>query len=225
NKSANAQIPRHTLNISMRFIFLLLSFFSITSTVLGQEENLSSNDKKAVKYFKEAKLSYESYELEDASELLKKAIERDPAFAEAYTLLGYVSIDAGNYEAAKKNLRLAVETKPGMFPNNFFFLAELQMKDGGYEAALKDFTLFEQSHNPNQQMLLRSREGALNAELAIHAMANPVEFKPENLGPEVNTEHAEYFPSLTVDGATLLFTRRLTGPEYPQGFNEDFFIS
>src|SRR5690606_13008566 len=46
-----------------------------------------------------------------------------------------------------------------------------------------------------------------------------------NLGPEVNTELAEYFPSLTVDGATLLFTRRLTGPDYPQGFNEDFFIS
>ena len=39
------------------------------------------------------------------------------------------------------------------------------------------------------------------------AMANPVPFKPENLGPAVNSPDDEYMPTLSADGQLLLFTR------------------
>ena len=48
-----------------------------------------------------------------------------------------------------------------------------------------------------------------SAEFAMHALANPKEFNPINLGPEINTARPEYYPALTVDGQTLLFTRLL----------------
>jgi tetratricopeptide (TPR) repeat protein len=44
-------------------------------------------------------------------------------------------------------------------------------------------------------------------------------FTPRNLGDSVNSIDSEYFPALTIDGRTLLFTRRLGGR------NEDFFMS
>jgi tetratricopeptide (TPR) repeat protein len=44
-------------------------------------------------------------------------------------------------------------------------------------------------------------------------------FSPRNLGDSINTTDSEYFPALTIDGKTLVFTRRLGGR------NEDFFMS
>src|SRR4030095_10161899 len=55
-----------------------------------------------------------------------------------------------------------------------------------------------------------------------YAKRNPATnyvFAPQNLGDSVNTATAEYFPSLTIDGSELVFTRR-TGRT-----NEDFFYS
>lgn len=39
------------------------------------------------------------------------------------------------------------------------------------------------------------------------AMANPVPFKPENMGAAVNSADDEYMPTLSADGRMLLFTR------------------
>ncbi len=44
-------------------------------------------------------------------------------------------------------------------------------------------------------------------------------FTPKNLGDSINSIDSEYFPALTIDGRTLVFTRRL------RGRNEDFFMS
>lgn len=41
----------------------------------------------------------------------------------------------------------------------------------------------------------------------------------ENLGDSINTADAEYLPSLSLDGNTMVFTRRINGA------NEDFFIA
>lgn len=51
------------------------------------------------------------------------------------------------------------------------------------------------------------------------ALANPVPFAPQNMGPEVNSPDDEYLPTLTADGRTLLFTRY--NREYME---EDFYF-
>ena len=57
-------------------------------------------------------------------------------------------------------------------------------------------------------------------------MQNPVEFKPVNLGPNVNTERPEYFPSLTADDQTLLFTRDVIDANaVGAGHQEDIWFS
>jgi hypothetical protein len=57
-------------------------------------------------------------------------------------------------------------------------------------------------------------------------MKNPQPFKLVNLGEGVNTSDYEYFPAVTADGSTFLFTRNTrntTGKGGPQ--QEDFYIS
>ena len=64
-----------------------------------------------------------------------------------------------------------------------------------------------------------------NADFAIEAKKTPYPFKPVNLGPNINSEFLEYFPSMTVDEKTILFTRRLPEPRSPTKYNEDFYIA
>ena len=52
------------------------------------------------------------------------------------------------------------------------------------------------------------------------ALANPVPFTPENMGPAVNSPDDEYLPTLTANGKMLLFTR-YNRPSMA----EDFFYS
>src|SRR5687768_10801731 len=57
----------------------------------------------------------------------------------------------------------------------------------------------------------------MNMEFAV--TTTPVPFQPQNLGDNINSPDPEYFPSLTIDGKTLVYTRRV------KGRNEDFSVS
>ncbi len=67
-----------------------------------------------------------------------------------------------------------------------------------------------------------------NCEFAIEAVKKPVLFNPESVGPGINTEDDEYWPSITADGQTLMFTRQVyTSFARPVtgGTQEDFYVS
>ncbi|MEO6758681.1 MAG: OmpA family protein, partial [Saprospiraceae bacterium] len=52
-----------------------------------------------------------------------------------------------------------------------------------------------------------------NARFVADAVQHPVPFNPQSLGPGVNSTFSEYFPSVTADGSTLIFTRNDNGDE------------
>jgi outer membrane protein OmpA-like peptidoglycan-associated protein len=54
-----------------------------------------------------------------------------------------------------------------------------------------------------------AREIITSCDFAIHAMENPVPFEPENLGPNINSENDEYWPSLSADESIMVFTMLL----------------
>ena len=78
----------------------------------------------------------------------------------------------------------------------------------------------------NEQVNLANQK-IQSSYFAIESMKNPSNFKPINLGPAINTEAPEYFPTITVDGKTILFTRRIkdTRVSGPVKEQEDFYIS
>jgi flagellar motor protein MotB len=67
-----------------------------------------------------------------------------------------------------------------------------------------------------------------NCEFALKAMKKPIPFNPVSVGNGINTKDDEYWPSITADGHTLIFTRQLNKSNNP-GFRgivqEDFYIS
>lgn len=220
-KHAEPQIPRYTLGKIFTLLFAIL--FQISC--FAQGPRLSSDDKKALKKYEEAQQNYQKRQLNEALSLLGEAIERDPKFIEAHTLMAYIHLDQAQYSEAKKKFHDAIAVDPLKIPNNLFFLAELEIQDGEYEKAGKYYRQYLASKPADQSLLNRTNRGLDKVDFALEQIKNPVAFSPENLGESINSEFAEYFPCLTVDESLLLFTRRLPFPDSPQGFNEDFFYA
>ena len=221
NQPSKSQILRYTL------VFLsILLFFACQTPAPLQAQEYSSQNKKAIKLFTEARSAYREMRYEEARTLLADCLEKDASFVEARSMLAYVNVDEGDYETAELNFKKAIQIDgKQLFPNNNFFLARLILNDGRYKEAKGFFQSYLQSDHQNQQMRNEAKRQVEKIDFAIAAIANPVKFKPINLGPSINSDKAEYFPSLTVDEQTILFTRRLASKSAPEGFNEDFYMA
>ena len=222
NKRSNPQVFRHSLVKIYSALFLLLFSACNSATAFSQS---TSNDKKAIKLYTEAQSLYKIFNLTEAEAILQKALERDPKFVEAHTLLAYIYIDSRQEEKAKTSFEKAIAVNPTAIPNNFFFLGELELNNGNYENAKKRLSQFISLPEVNPKLVDRANKQLDNIDFAIEAKKNPYPFEPINLGPSINSEFLEYFPSMTVDEKTILFTRRLPEPRSPTKYNEDFYIS
>lgn len=194
----------------------------------SQEQPLSSHNKKAIKLYQEASQYYNAGQNANAIELLKKAIKEDSNFVEAQGILGYIYDDMGDDTDAIKQYATVIRINPNFFPNIYFDIGKLQLARGQYAEAEANLEHFVNIPAVDKDMLSTASTMLADCKFSVAAMQHPVPFSPENMGPAINTPMSEYFPTITVDGSMLIFTRRLEVAEGMQGmeeYNEDLYVS
>ena len=203
------------------FLLTLLITLSLATYAQNKEE-LTSSVPKAVRAFETALKYYDGRLNQKAVEALDEAIEADPKFVEAHTLKGNILSDMKEYEKAIASYKNAITASPDFFPNTYYSLGKLQYRAGHYEEAKSSFTKFLSYDKISPGLKQGANVLSANCDFAINAVKNPVAFDPTNMGDSINSKEDEYFPSFTVDGQSLLFTRKL-----PSGrtFQEDFYKS
>lgn len=206
----------------------------------------STKDKKAIKLFEQAMqypkehlTKYMRPDYDGAIKLLESALARDDRFWEAYMLGGEYAEYARQNSKAIDFYKKALAINPQVTPSGstLFFLGNLEYQEGRYEDGLKSILAYQklnQRQPANQKMYQESERLRRSLELSIKLMAHPYKFEPKNLGAGVNTKDPEYFPTVTVDGKTLLFTRRIFDSRVQKLTDqmedllqrqEDFFVS
>jgi outer membrane protein OmpA-like peptidoglycan-associated protein len=203
-------------------IFLLFSFITPS---LAQDQPLSSKNKKAIEHYNEGLKFYDSRDNDDAEQAFLKAIKEDGSFIEAHMLLGYVYSDEGKTEEAIKQIQAAIDINPNFFPNAYFSIAQLQVSAQKYADAEKNYETFKSYTSNYKKVQWLTDIGIADCKFSIVAMQHPVPFNPTNMGAAINSEFDEYFPTMTADGETFLFTRNLKDPNVMDGYNEEFFLS
>ena len=220
------------------YSIIILSFFLLAnSCATAQREGYTTNNKRAVKFYEEARQAPRAGinkqtggpDYQSGIELLQKALDRDEDFLEAHQLIGEFYRITNNSEKAVHHFKRSLEINPRANLNGvlFFDIGELQMRNAEYKDALK---YFDEILNNRYDAISGDLEwGARmmreNALFAIEAMKNPFDINPINIGPGINTEHPEYFPTLTVDGKIMLFTREVPANNNSPRGQEDFFVS
>jgi outer membrane protein OmpA-like peptidoglycan-associated protein len=212
---------RHCLTI----LFLLL-FFIPAGSVYAQSNHTRSN--KALKAYNEGVTAFDYFELAKAEADFKEAISIDKGFYEAYISLGELLEKQKRFSEAVQNFRSAIRLDSLYYKPVFFSLGMSELKSGEYASALVHLNVYLAQTGMQEKNRIIAQKNVKNCEFALKAIRNPVPFNPINIGSAINTTDDEYWPSLTADGQTLMFTRQpvnravSSAKEIPQ---EDFYIS
>ena len=212
----------------MKYLFLiLLSLTACTASQTGFSQGFHTSSNKALKIYNEGITSYEYLDFNKAEINFKEAISIDRNFFEAYLMLGEMLAKKRRFAEAAGNYKTAVEIDSLFFKPVFYGLANAEMMSGDYENALIHFNVYLEQPGMSEKNKIIAKKNVKNCEFAIDAIRNPVPFSPVSVGVGINTTDDEYWPSITADGQTLMFTRQTINSSKPSFMKEqeDFYIS
>jgi len=194
----------------------------------GFSQSLHTNSGKALKAYNEGVTEYDYLNYDKAETHFREAVAIDKNFYEAYMMLGELMLKLKRYPEASSEYRAAVKIDSLFYKPVFYSLANAEMMSEDYRNALIHYNVYIAQTG----MLEKNRKLAIlnvkNCEFAIVAVENPVPFSPVSVGSGINTTDDEYWPSITADGLTLMFTRQTVHFDNNLPFKvgqEDFYIS
>ncbi len=213
-------------------IFSLLLIFS--GSALAQDK-LSTKSKKAIEFYNSAKNYYINQDLDEAIVELDKAIAKDKKFIEAYYLKADILMSLKRYDDQVAVIKTGVALDSSFFTPIYFNAGVALFNIGEYDAAVEWFKLFKR-HNGTRRTTLNADNWIEKSHFAKEVVSRPVPFQPVSVGDGINSIYNEYWPSLTADEETMVFTVLLPRdsvlfsnnsdlPINSRNFHEDFFIS
>ncbi len=207
------------------FLLLFGSLLFSAISFAQPKPEYTISERKAIKMYEEAIEYYQKRDAANAQKILLETVNKFPQFAEARFLLAQTYLDQNQAEKALPHLEEGVKLHPEIFPEAYLILAEEKMAVSDYksaEAAISKFIPY-----PKNDVKLEKRAQLILSSciFAQRAMQHPVPFDPINLGGGVNSEMDEYYPCITADQKTLLFTRLVNDDRTDVGKQEDFYIS
>ncbi len=237
---ANAQIHGDSLNQSVVNSWhstVFISFFVTFSFYFqGYSQNRSSafvsptqretvvqpvNTKKAVEAFEKSTKFFNEKNFEKAAQWNDEALKFDSTYAEAYFRKAQLYEVFTQPDLALQSYRKTVTLKPDapQFVMAYQKLIEYHLRAGEYGQAKADLEHYIPFLKPNSMAQKRAKRQLLTCSYGEEAVLKPLVINPEELSDTVNQFILQYFPALTADGETLLFTA--LKPEN----DEDLFIT
>ena len=186
------------------------------------QPTLSTDDKRAEKAYEAGLEHYLHGRVDDALASISDALKRDASFFEAHMLKGQILDESGFPDASASAYLAGYAIEPERFPKGRLRLCQLLHRSGRYDEGMD--ALETAQGLPGWEPT--SEWDAISAHLrfASEAITSPVELVSHPLAGDVNTPAPEYYPAMTADGQTLLFTRQIGGRTAFDG-QEDFYTA
>jgi len=214
--------------LALILFFNFLIFVPTSAQQYLPPNSYTSTNKKAIKHVEEGRKYFEAQNDAEAEKAFNKALAEDPNFVEALMGLAAVNMMHNKNDEAAENLKKAVQINPKFFPANFYQLGEIQYFTGKYSDAIQSFQQFLGFERTSPAMKQKAQYYLECSQFAVEQVKNPKPFKPENMGPSINTANDEYFCTITADNQYFYFTRRIIGATTCDGLQngqEDFYFS
>jgi len=191
----------------MRIIIFLLYFCSFISATASAQMS-----KKAGRLYTAAILLKSKKQTDKACKAMELAIKKSRSAPESYSMLGQWYFEAHKFSDAARIFREASQrcrNGASRFAKPYARSLIYAGQPGAALQLIATYATLKDSADWN-----RMRAQGL---FVSQALAAPGSKTPENLGPRVNSEFPELFPSMAVDTGDLYFTRRVNN------MDEDLF--
>lgn len=166
----------------------------------------STNDK-AIQLYEEAMQVYLQKRYEDTVDLLEQARKKDKKFVEVYLQLATIYKELEEFERAERFLDQGKSYLPiAKAPQLYYDLAQLYYRVGAYKKASNVVDRMPLRELNSSVLLIKVQTLQQNLHLALHMLKRPLIFNPRRLPSPLNQFISQYFPVVTVDQQTILFT-------------------
>ncbi|MEO5890656.1 MAG: OmpA family protein [Ferruginibacter sp.] len=195
---------------------------SVSFYCTAQWYNPDKVNKKAADIYARAYEDAQEQKYGNAIDKINKAITIEPKFLDAFLSRAGIYANLKKYDSSVIDYEKAFQLD-SVYSFTYLLPYSISLSGiGQFQKALDAVNHFLQYDKLNSQSIRAGNYRKGVYEFAIdyekkHPTNNYV-FAPKNLGDSVNTTALEYYPSLTIDGKQLIFTRRIAS-------DEDFYES
>ncbi|MCS6933535.1 MAG: OmpA family protein [Chitinophagales bacterium] len=199
----------------MRY-FLLAVLTPLVMFVNAQsEEGKLKNVQKYPNYNWRKKLKIARKKMEEgsyynAAQYLEDVYKAKPDKIEVTHRLGEVNRYLRDYEQAEKYYKATVDKDPDAYPNDWFFLGQMQKANGKYEEAKKTFDTYLKTElgkkDVSYKNLARVERDGCDTALAL--IANPTKIKVERAQGVINNAIQDYAPKPLRDGSVMFSSQK-----------------
>lgn len=178
------------------------------------QPNCGSTESKKAEKFYEKGINRKAYDTEERIEFLRKAVDEDPDFAQAWQALGLCLVAKAKatgtgIEPSRKAFELAISFCPEGFAYAYFYLGKMSLLKGDYKNAsahLKRFVELNEEGKKGEDVDWAT-EQAERAFVLDELRSKPVPFDPSPVHG-ISSSEDEFLPSLTPDNECMFFTHR-----------------
>jgi len=198
--SSDSQIHANTIRPIFSLVILLFIFTSYS-------QDLSTSNKKAHKLYEKADKAYKERDFDAALAFLEQAGKLDTTFFEAYIRMGSLYNALGKVDSVYVKFEHYVRVAPNPAYSVLEKMAFMSFDMGHYQRSKEYLERFlkempNKRHDKEIQLLKNGQD------FALEETSNADKIVVTELPNEINRFDLQYLPAMTVDGATLIFTKR-----------------
>ena len=203
----------------MRWLLIFLLLF--LSVRLYAQEEYSVDNPRIKKWYESARQLIKEREFDGGISLYKKCLVKEPTFVEAHWALASIFKNLGDLERSFYHLDqyyLGAD-KSGISVPKLMILVKAYFKNGFYgkaKACLDQIQLYQIPADQDDSLLIAS------VAYAYKNQKTKAGVMPKALPSSVNRYLTQYFPTLTIDNNTLIFTKRAGASG---SYDEDLVVS
>lgn len=192
-------------------VFLFSFIVSIPASIWAQAIS-SEVSAKSKKKYEEAGVLISKRKYFEAKELLQVLILKEPDFWEAHLRLGNLHRNLGETEEAAHIFEKAIALRPNnpANANAYLLTAEYAYRKGEYQKAsalISGALLLTDLNDKFKEELQRLKA---SIDFSLNAVAHPIPVYSEELPDPINQYQLQYFPVVSPDEKSLIFTARTT---------------
>ena len=198
----------------------MLFFFIVAGNVC-----FSQAHKRNQKLFEKAEQAYRTGQVSQAIQFAEELIFQDSSFTNAYLFLAdiYAKIDSTLLEIKYLYSASGHEARNRALIN--YRLGEAYFSIGDYAKAQMAYDECINKPEASLNLKLAATKKFEQCNFAINEEKNPKATDVTALNSDINTPYNEYWPSRTVDGKQLVFTRLVPDSLRGNRMQEDFYIA
>lgn len=203
-----------------KFIILILLVFTIQG-VWAQKYDATKVSKKAVAFYEKAMTDADEGRYEEALIQLSSALTAYPMYVDAMLSQAGILGELKRYAESVQAYERAFASDPEYAREYYLPYAINLTGKGDFEKGLEAIEVFLRQPGLNEASIKSGEYRKRNIQFALNYKKSSTydeSIKIIGIGDGVNSGTSEYFPSLTIDGKKLIFTKRVAN-------NEDFYAS